>query len=100
MHALTYVFVRPSILQFQFIKKGFKQTEQSEHSGVLVLFLSSLDKNKGGVEEENDEEEETTEKRAETVSRNIAISQEKKFTKHVTAQRRTNICTITTSKNI
>ena len=79
MHALTYVFVRPSILQFQFIKKGFKQTEKFEHSGVLVLFLSSLEKNKRGVEEENDEEQEETptEKRAETVSRNIAISQEK-----------------------
>ena len=35
----TYVFVMPSILQSQFIEKGFKKTENIEYSLVLLLFL-------------------------------------------------------------
>ena len=36
------VFVTPSILQPQFIEKGFKKTENTEQNVVLLLFLSML----------------------------------------------------------
>ena len=39
-----YVFVVSSILQSQFIEKGFKKTENFEHSVVLLLFLCTVDK--------------------------------------------------------
>lgn len=37
-----------SICQSQFSEKGFKKTENVEHSGVLLLFLFTLNKNKSG----------------------------------------------------
>ena len=40
----TYVFVMLSILQSQFIEKGFKRTENSEQNAVLLLFLFTLEK--------------------------------------------------------
>ena len=39
----TYVFVIPSILQSQFSEKGFKKTKNFKHSGVLLLFLFTLE---------------------------------------------------------
>ena len=44
MHVFTYVFVTLSILQSQFIEKGFKKAENSEQNVVLLLFLFTLDK--------------------------------------------------------
>ena len=41
---VTYVFVMPSMLQSQFIEKGFKKTKIFEQSVVLLLFLFTLDK--------------------------------------------------------
>ena len=38
-----YVFVTLSILQSQFIEKGFKKTENSEQNVVLLLFLLTLE---------------------------------------------------------
>ena len=35
----TYVFVTLSILQSEFIEKGFKKAENSEQNVVLLLFL-------------------------------------------------------------
>ena len=35
--------VMPSIFQSQFTEEGFKKTENSEHSGVLLMFLFILD---------------------------------------------------------
>ena len=47
----TYAFMTLSIFQFQFIEKGFKKTENFEHSVVLLLFLFTLDKEfKTGVQ--------------------------------------------------
>ena len=39
----TYVFVTLSILQSQFIEKGFNKAENSEQNGVLLLFLFTLE---------------------------------------------------------
>ena len=41
-HVFTYIFVMLSILQSQFIEKGFKKTENSEQNVVLLLFLFTL----------------------------------------------------------
>ena len=43
-HVFTYVFVTLSILQSQFIEKGFKKAKNSEQNVVLLLFLFTLDK--------------------------------------------------------
>ena len=44
-HVFTYGFVTLSILQFQFTEKGFKKTENSEHTVVLLLLLFILHNN-------------------------------------------------------
>ena len=41
---VMYVFVMPSMLQSQFIEKGFKKTENFKQIVVLMLFLFTLDK--------------------------------------------------------
>ena len=41
-HVFAYVYVTLSILQSQFIEKGFKKTENSEENVVLLLFLFTL----------------------------------------------------------
>ena len=41
-HVFTYVFVTLSILQSEFIEKGFKKAENSEQNVVLLLFLFTL----------------------------------------------------------
>ena len=38
----TYV-ATSSFLQYQFIENGFKRTEDFEHSGMMLLFLFTLD---------------------------------------------------------
>ena len=40
----TYVFVTLSILQSQFIEKGFKKAKNSEQNVVLLWLLFTLDK--------------------------------------------------------
>jgi len=40
--SFTYTFVMLSILQSQFIQKGFKKAENSEQNMVLLLFLFTL----------------------------------------------------------
>ena len=40
-HLFTYVFVTLSILQFQFIKIGFKKNESSEHNVVSLLLFTA-----------------------------------------------------------
>ena len=46
IHVFAYVFVTLNILQSQFSKRGFKKTENSEHSVVLLLFYFTLNKKK------------------------------------------------------
>ena len=41
----VFVFVMLSILQSQFIEKGFKKAENYEQNVVLLLFLFTLDQN-------------------------------------------------------
>ena len=43
MYVFNYVFMTFSIVQSQFIEKGFKKAENSEQNGVLLLFLFTLD---------------------------------------------------------
>ena len=43
MHVFTYLFVMPSILQYQFIATGFMKTDNFEHSVVLLLFSFTLE---------------------------------------------------------
>ena len=44
MHVFTYVFVMLSILQSQFIEKGFKKAKNFEQNVVLLLFSFTLDR--------------------------------------------------------